>query len=236
MAAAGAAAAPSAVTYAVGFVLAAASGSALAVQAGVNATLARHSGAAFASFISFATGLAACAAFLGIDTTLLGAAPPRAPRLKEGPWWMWMGGPLGAVMVVSAALFAHRLGAGNFISVYVSVQILTAAVLDAAGLAGFPRRAFSWRRLLGIGLIAAGVVLVTLYPGDPVAKPPPPGAAPPAAAADAAAAAVAADAAAAGEAGARRLLGARRGEGAQPRGGPAVAAAAAATAAALADR
>jgi uncharacterized membrane protein YdcZ (DUF606 family) len=45
------AAAPAALTYAVGFSLAAVSGSALATQAGVNATLARHSGAAFASFI-----------------------------------------------------------------------------------------------------------------------------------------------------------------------------------------
>jgi len=54
-------------------------------------------------------------------------------------------------------------------SVYVSVQILSAVVLDLIGAVGYVRREFAWQRALGVAFMVAGVLLVTLYPGKPAA-------------------------------------------------------------------
>lgn len=58
--------------------------------------------------------------------------------------WSWFGGPLGALFVISLIVFARRIGAGNFISVYVCTQVAAAVVLDLIGGVGYVRRSFSW--------------------------------------------------------------------------------------------
>jgi hypothetical protein len=55
-------------------------------------------------------------------------------------------------------------------AVYVSLQLATAVTLDLIGAVGYVKREFSWQRALGVALMAAGVALVTLFPGRPVGK------------------------------------------------------------------
>ncbi|KAI8475896.1 MAG: hypothetical protein J3K34DRAFT_517058 [Monoraphidium minutum] len=156
---------------ALGFLFAAASGVCIAVQSGVNATLGAHGGQAFASVISFATGLVCCLVFFAIDVAGRGTPLPTAASLRGAPAWSWFGGPLGAFFVVAIIVFAPRLGAGNFIAVFVCSQVAAAAGLDLGGAAGYPRRAFSWQRWVGVALMAGGVALVTAFPGAPLAAP-----------------------------------------------------------------
>lgn len=70
--------------------------------------------------------------------------------------------------MIAIIVFAPKLGAGNFIAVFVTCQVACAAALDLIGAVGYSRRAFSWQRWVGVALMAAGVALVTLFPGQPV--------------------------------------------------------------------
>jgi hypothetical protein len=96
--------------------------------------------------------------------------PPRSPsasrRLpKTTPWWAWVGGPLGAFYVAVAIIYAPVLGAATLMALFVTCQLATAVVLDALGWVGFPKRPLHWARLLGVGLMVTGVVLVTVFDG-----------------------------------------------------------------------
>lgn len=138
----------------------------MALQSGVNSTLGHHVGRAFAAVVSFATGLAAVALFFAVEVTALGVAPPTLAAAKAAPWWSWLGGPLGAFYVAVVVVFARAVGATTLSGVFVSSLLFWSFVLDLVGVAGFPRRAFSWPRLLGLALMIGGVVLVTMFPGD----------------------------------------------------------------------
>lgn len=85
------------------------------------------------------------------------------------PLWTWIGGPLGAYYVIIVIIFAQKLGAGTLVAIFVCAQLIASIVLDLTGLVGFQRREFSWQRWVGAALMIAGVVLVTQFPGAPVA-------------------------------------------------------------------
>jgi len=134
-----------------------AAGALIATQAGVNSQLARAVGhPVFAATISFVVGtaalLVACIAVRGSWTGLATAA--------QAPWWIWTGGLLGAVFVVTLAWLAPVLGAATLLSVAIAGQMSFALVLDHYGLVGFPHRSMSAGRAVGVGLLIAGVVMI----------------------------------------------------------------------------
>jgi transporter family-2 protein len=134
-------------------------GGALALQAGVNATLARGAGSGvWAAAVSFVVGAAALLAVV---------AALRLPPWPEGvasatPAWAWVGGLLGAAYVTSAALAASRVGAGATIALAVAGQVVVSLGLDHFGLAGVPSHPASAGRLAGAALVMAGAALVKL--------------------------------------------------------------------------
>lgn len=138
--------------------IALASGAALAVQVGMNNGLrARVGHPVSAAIISFFVGLVALLGYAGL------ARPgwPKAEGLfSRSPWWIWMGGVVGACYVASAAAFASRLGAAGWLALIVTGQILASLVLDHFGLVGFPRRPVNLAKIAGAGLLLAGVVVV----------------------------------------------------------------------------
>ncbi len=46
---------------------------------------------------------------------VLRAPAPAMAQAAVGPWWLWIGGVLGAIYVASAATVTPRLGAGGFL-------------------------------------------------------------------------------------------------------------------------
>lgn len=132
-------------------------GALIATQAGINSQLARAVGhPVFAAAISFVVGTAALLlASLFVGTTWTGLA-----RTSQGPWWIWTGGLLGAVFVVTMAWLAPVLGAATLLSVAIAGQMTFALVLDHYGLVGFPERPMSLGRAAGAALLVAGVVMI----------------------------------------------------------------------------
>jgi transporter family-2 protein len=70
---------------------------------------------------------------------------------------------LGATFLMSMLLFAQRIGAGAFMGLSVTAAIITSVALDHFGLVGFKEHPVGWLRLLGCGLMVAGVVLVARH-------------------------------------------------------------------------
>ncbi|MFM7290021.1 MAG: DMT family transporter, partial [Planctomycetia bacterium] len=44
------------------------------------------------------------------------SSPPPVAALRAKPWWNWIGGPLGALIVLAGAAIAPKLGAATFIA------------------------------------------------------------------------------------------------------------------------
>ncbi len=133
------------------------SGAGLALQVGFNSQLRVRMGHPIpAALTSFLIGTTCLLTFVAAMRPPL----PETEALQRSPWWIWMGGVVGACYVASAAAFARHLGAAGWLGLIVTGQILTSLMLDHFGLVGFPTHPISVWRIVGAALLLAGVVIV----------------------------------------------------------------------------
>jgi len=85
---------------------------------------------------------------------------PDMGKALQGPWWLWIGGVLGAMYVAGAAALTHKLGAAGFLVLVVAGQIISAVLADHFGVMGLGGKPLSLARLAGVVLILCGVLLV----------------------------------------------------------------------------
>lgn len=139
-------------------ILAVLTGIGLSFQAGVNARLGQHTPTPFhAAFLNFVVG----------SVLLLAASLIAAPgaglamsRLGQAPWWTWLGGLLGAAFVAMAVKTTPVLGVVLMLSCAIAGQMIGSVVIDQFGMLGLPVRSLTPGRVIGLGLVFAGVVLV----------------------------------------------------------------------------
>jgi bacterial/archaeal transporter family-2 protein len=140
--------------------LAFAAGAVLPFQVGMNTELADWVNSPFrAAFVSFLVGtlvLLVVAAFVVKPV-------PSWARLGDAPWWVWIGGALGAFYVVGSIVSAPKLGAATLVALVVAGQALASLAVDHFGWVGFEENPISVGRIGGMLLIAAGVVLVRIF-------------------------------------------------------------------------
>jgi bacterial/archaeal transporter family-2 protein len=130
-------------------------GAGIATQAPMNARLAVALGdTVTAAMVSFAVGLAVLAPLV-----VLGGGLPASAGIASAPWWAWLGGVLGAFYVWAAVVSVPVLGVLTTMAALILGQMIGALVLDAVGAFGVPVNALSWRRLLAVFLVGAGVLL-----------------------------------------------------------------------------
>ena len=135
-------------------------GAGIAAQIAINAHLRTVSGSAlWAANITFTVsllaGLAALAAAMAFSTVAL----PN-PALWRAPLWVWMGGLGGAVYVLLAIVLAGRLGALLLSAAGIVGQLGASLLIDHYGWFGMPVQRATPARLIGVALLAAGVVLI----------------------------------------------------------------------------
>ncbi len=137
-----------------------AGGVALASQAGINAQLRQYMHSPYqAAFFSFLIGTL----ILGMVVLVQTGSRPQLQELMAVPYWLWIGGLLGAFGVSVAIILAPRLGAVNLTIVIVCGQLLAALVLDHFGWLGFEKHPINWQRIAGVILVIAGLVLTMKY-------------------------------------------------------------------------
>jgi len=138
-----------------------AAGLLVAMQAGSNATLDKNlHNPILSSLVSFGSGVAALLLALAIYTAVTKAPMPKLQQWTAVPWWGWIGGTLGAIYVLSAVLTAEKVGSGIFVGLSVTASILASLVIDHFGLLGFHRHAAGPGRIIGGGLMVAGMILI----------------------------------------------------------------------------
>ena len=75
------------------------------------------------------------------------------------PWWMLMGGAMGALIVFTVTFAGPRIGVAATVGILIAGQLVAGAAIDRWGLFGQDKIALHWPRLLGLALLAAGAAL-----------------------------------------------------------------------------
>jgi len=136
-----------------------AAGAFLPIQAGLNTKLGKAiESPVYASLISFVVG--ACA--LGVYVVATGQHVAFG-NVKAMPAYVWLAGLLGAFYVTVVVLAFPRIGPALTFGLVVGGQMLISVVLDHYNiLVANPHPINVWR-LLGVGLIVAGVVVIRKF-------------------------------------------------------------------------
>ncbi len=135
-------------------------GAMIAAQGVINGRMAVAMGGPLqAALISFSVGwLALFALNLALRHDL-----PVGHAVQVAPWWAWLGGLMGAVVVSLAAWAVPKIGVATYVSAFIAGQLTAAVVYDHYGLLGQAVREASWPRLLGVALLGVGVYLIRRY-------------------------------------------------------------------------
>jgi bacterial/archaeal transporter family-2 protein len=144
--------------YAPWLALALIAGAGLPAQGAVNAQLRADLDAPMAAaLLSFLVATAGMLVLLAA-----GAPKPQLEPLRAVPWWGWLGGLVGATYVTSVFLLIPEIGTAPTIALTVAGQQVASVLVDRYGLLRLPARAVTRTRLAGVGLLLAGVLLITL--------------------------------------------------------------------------
>jgi transporter family-2 protein len=143
------------------YVFAAVAGMLNAFQSGANATLSKTLEQPFLAAIIVLAVSAASFIVVGAVSGHLGL--PTTDKWARLPWWAWIGGMLGASVVASQLFVAREIGAGPFMGITVTAAVTVSLVLDHYGLMGFEVHSAGLWRIVGAGLMIAGVGLIAWF-------------------------------------------------------------------------
>ena len=129
-------------------------------QAGINAQLGLWTRSpVLAATISFAVGTLTLAIY-----TLVARIPlPPLTGIGGHPWWIWIGGALGAFFVTATIILVPKLGATTMVTTVLAGQMFASLLLDHFGLLGYPLHPVSFGRVAGVLLVGLGVWLIKVF-------------------------------------------------------------------------
>ncbi|MBM3983185.1 MAG: DMT family transporter [Planctomycetes bacterium] len=138
--------------------LAVGAGACIALQASANGNFRKSLG----DNPLWAAAFSICGTVLTATVAMLVLRPPvpSADAIRAAPWWNWIGGPLGALIVLAGAALTRELGAALFIALVVGGQLLCSLLLDHFALLGLQQQPITPIRVLGALLVVAGVVCI----------------------------------------------------------------------------
>lgn len=130
-------------------------GIAIAIQAAINSQLAQGllGQPILAAAISFAIGT------IFLFSIALWKADINSAWnvLPQQPWWRFLGGILGAIMVFTTVLLAPKIGITNMLFFVIIGQLIAAAIIDHFGLIGMAIRPFQLYQLIGLFIVLIGL-------------------------------------------------------------------------------
>lgn len=133
-------------------------GAIIPVQAIFNSRLGKQTGGALmGSLLSFAVGLFCLLVFNFITNS---SAVLQLKPSVTGPWYIWLGGVIGALFVGYITWVNQQQGMALTFALVVSGQIFMSLIIDHYGLFQSAVRNISLSQSIGIGLIIIGVILV----------------------------------------------------------------------------
>ncbi|WP_158655417.1 DMT family transporter [Helicobacter marmotae] len=138
------------------YMLAFVMGLAIALQAPINAALARSldNTPIMAAVVSFVIG-SACLIAIAFFSHSLNFHTLKA--LTQQNWWKFLGGILGAFFVFGSIMLAPKIGLINMFILALMGQLVTSVVLDSIGAFELSVRAISWQKIVGLCVMFVGL-------------------------------------------------------------------------------
>jgi bacterial/archaeal transporter family-2 protein len=136
-------------------ILTAVAGGLIALQAPINAGLGKATGSLPAALVSFLVGTVALTAIVVLSGKAGGLG-----STFDVSWYYLLGGLLGAIYVANALIAVTAIGAGGVAAATITGQLAASVAIDRFGLFGLDEVPLTPERLLGVGLLLAGTVLV----------------------------------------------------------------------------
>ncbi|HAA89079.1 MAG TPA: hypothetical protein DCE07_00615 [Peptococcaceae bacterium] len=134
------------------YVIAFIAGSVMAVQGSLNSALSKIIGLLEATFIVHVVGtLITLVLLLGFRLGEGGLS-----QILKVPSYLYLGGLLGVFIVYAVVASIPRLGVAVATTVIIVGQVATALLIDHFGLFGLKEVPFTWWKVLGLILLAAG--------------------------------------------------------------------------------
>ncbi|MEM8785644.1 MAG: DMT family transporter [Pseudomonadota bacterium] len=138
--------------------IAVAIGVATAVYLPMNAVMARHLGSPeLANTLFFFVGTVGTLALLVFNLDKVSLA-----RLGDAPWYLFLSGLVSALVILSVTLLVPRLGARVLFVSLIGGQVLMSLVVSHFGWLASPKDPLTGMKVLGGGLVVAGVIVTTL--------------------------------------------------------------------------
>jgi bacterial/archaeal transporter family-2 protein len=138
----------------IAIILAAIAGMAVTIQSPLASTLNQRIGQIESVFIVHVGGTIVS----GIILLFLSGGNMRAWR--ETPWYTWLAGVLGLVVIASVNIAIVRLGSVASVSIMVAAQLALGAVMDHFGWLGLEVRPLTLPRIIGMAVLGFGAWLV----------------------------------------------------------------------------
>ena len=138
----------------IGFFIALISGALMSIQGVFNTQVTKSSSIWVASaFVQFTALLVCLAAGLVSDRSSFAAL------LKVEPRYMLLGGAIGAFITYTVIKGMEMLGPARAVMLIVIAQLIVAYVIELLGLFGTEKQPLEWRKVIGMGIAVAGVVI-----------------------------------------------------------------------------
>ena len=138
----------------IGFFIALISGALMSIQGVFNTQVTKSSSIWVASaWVQFTALLVCLAAWLVSDRSSFAAL------LKVEPKYMLLGGAIGAFITYTVIKGMEMLGPARAVMLIVIAQLIVAYVIELLGLFGTEKQPLEWRKVIGMGIAIAGVVI-----------------------------------------------------------------------------
>jgi transporter family-2 protein len=135
-------------------ILAALSGSLMAIQGTFNSVLGKIIGLLESTFSVHLLGT------LTAGILLLTLGNGNFSKAGQTPWFAWLGGPIGVAIIIGVAYSIPKLGVGVATTAIIAAQLFSAYAIDHFGWFGMERIPFTFLKMGGIVLIIVGAKLL----------------------------------------------------------------------------
>lgn len=138
----------------IGFFIAVISGALMSVQGVFNTQVTKASGIwAAAAFVQFSALVVCLGAWALLERGSL------LQVFQVEPKYMLLGGAIGAFITYTVVWSMSALGPAKAAMFIVISQLIVAYLIEVFGMFGIDKTGLSWRKLLGMGIAIAGIVI-----------------------------------------------------------------------------
>jgi bacterial/archaeal transporter family-2 protein len=127
-------------------------GIAMAIQGSINAALGKIIGLLEATFIVHIVGTI----IIVLSLFLLGLGRGNFGHLPRVPWYLYLGGLFGVIIIYGVVASIPRLGVATATTSIIVGQVGAALVIDHFGFFGLEQVHFTWVKAVGVALLALG--------------------------------------------------------------------------------